>query len=109
MINFLLLWNLLLHSICHQIYLYEKDTKSVSYTDFVNKELVLFSNADNERSIPCLVDGKLQYFWLCSCASEFFFFLIIWTVYSSTGDHVNLKVESNGVTLPIPLWEPVNV
>lgn len=41
-----------------QVYLYEKDTKTVSYSDFVNKELVLFSNADNERSIPCLVDGK---------------------------------------------------
>ena len=27
------------------------------YTDFVNKEFVLFSNMDNERSIPCLVDG----------------------------------------------------
>lgn len=39
------------------IYLYEKDTQSVSYTDFVNKELVLFSNLDNERSIPSLVDG----------------------------------------------------
>ena len=39
------------------IYLYEKDTHSVTYTDFVNKELVLFSNLDNERSIPCLVDG----------------------------------------------------
>ncbi|XP_042234851.1 DNA topoisomerase 2-like isoform X2 [Homarus americanus] len=40
-----------------EIYLYEKDTKAVSYTDFVNKELVLFSNLDNERSIPSLVDG----------------------------------------------------
>lgn len=40
-----------------EVYLYEKDTKAVSYTDFVNKELVLFSNLDNERSIPCLVDG----------------------------------------------------
>ncbi|KAF5292892.1 hypothetical protein FQR65_LT11144 [Abscondita terminalis] len=38
-------------------YLYTKDTKVVSYTDFVNLELVLFSNADNVRSIPCLVDG----------------------------------------------------
>ncbi|XP_044258662.1 DNA topoisomerase 2 [Tribolium madens] len=38
-------------------YLYTKDTKSVSYTDFVNLELVLFSNADNIRSIPCMVDG----------------------------------------------------
>jgi DNA topoisomerase-2 len=38
-------------------YLYAKDTKYVSYADFVNLELVLFSNADNIRSIPCLVDG----------------------------------------------------
>ncbi|XP_066992213.2 DNA topoisomerase 2 isoform X2 [Anabrus simplex] len=38
-------------------YLYEKDTKSVNYSDFINKELVLFSNLDNERSIPSMVDG----------------------------------------------------
>uniref|UniRef100_A0A914RVE9 DNA topoisomerase (ATP-hydrolyzing) n=1 Tax=Parascaris equorum TaxID=6256 RepID=A0A914RVE9_PAREQ len=38
-------------------YLYDKDTRSISFKDFVNKELVLFSNADNERSIPSLVDG----------------------------------------------------
>lgn len=38
-------------------YLYNKDTKAVSFKDFVNRELVLFSNLDNERSIPCLVDG----------------------------------------------------
>jgi len=30
---------------------------SVSYSDFVNKELILFSNADNLRSIPSLMDG----------------------------------------------------
>lgn len=40
-----------------EIYLYEKDTRAVSYADFVNKELVLFSNLDNERSIPSVVDG----------------------------------------------------
>uniref|UniRef100_A0A3Q1BTU6 DNA topoisomerase 2 n=1 Tax=Amphiprion ocellaris TaxID=80972 RepID=A0A3Q1BTU6_AMPOC len=34
-------------------YLYGQATKSLSYNDFVNKELVLFSNSDNERSIPC--------------------------------------------------------
>ena len=39
------------------VYLYQKDTATVNYTDFINKELVLFSNLDNERSIPCLVDG----------------------------------------------------
>ncbi|KAF7704937.1 DNA topoisomerase 2-alpha [Silurus meridionalis] len=38
-------------------YLYGKETTSLTYHDFVNKELVLFSNSDNERSIPCLVDG----------------------------------------------------
>ena len=38
-------------------YLYNKDTRSVSFKEFINKELVLFSNTDNERSIPCLVDG----------------------------------------------------
>ena len=40
-----------------KVYLYEKNTRSINYSDFVNKELVLFSNADNERSIPNLVDG----------------------------------------------------
>ncbi|XP_041476375.1 DNA topoisomerase 2-alpha-like [Lytechinus variegatus] len=38
-------------------YLYQTDTKKVSYNEFINKELVLFSNADNERSIPSMVDG----------------------------------------------------
>lgn len=38
-------------------YLYTKETKFVNYKDFVNLELVLFSNADNIRSIPSLVDG----------------------------------------------------
>ncbi|XP_034249595.1 DNA topoisomerase 2 isoform X2 [Thrips palmi] len=38
-------------------YLYNKTTKSVNYSEFVNKELILFSNMDNERSIPSMVDG----------------------------------------------------
>nr|XP_026488839.1 DNA topoisomerase 2 [Vanessa tameamea] len=38
-------------------YLYTKDTKAVSYSDFVNLELVLFSNGDNIRSIPSMMDG----------------------------------------------------
>eukprot|EP00887_Chlorella_sp_A99_P005643 scaffold1.g5643.t1 len=29
----------------------------ISYSDFVHKELILFSRADLERSIPCMVDG----------------------------------------------------
>ncbi|XP_074782672.1 DNA topoisomerase 2-alpha isoform X1 [Athene noctua] len=38
-------------------YLYGKNTHYLTYNDFINKELVLFSNSDNERSIPSLVDG----------------------------------------------------
>lgn len=38
-------------------YLYKKDTKEINFSDFINLELVLFSNADNVRSIPCLIDG----------------------------------------------------
>lgn len=40
-----------------EVYLYGKETKTVTYKDFVNKELVLFSNLDNERSIPSMMDG----------------------------------------------------
>ncbi|KAL8966214.1 MAG: hypothetical protein Q9183_003470, partial [Haloplaca sp. 2 TL-2023] len=32
-------------------------SNKISYTDFVNKELILFSMADNIRSIPSVVDG----------------------------------------------------
>ncbi|KAI0978809.1 hypothetical protein GJ496_000179 [Pomphorhynchus laevis] len=38
-------------------YLYRKDTRAINYNSFVNKELVLFSNLDNERSLPSMVDG----------------------------------------------------
>ncbi|KAM5135385.1 DNA topoisomerase 2-alpha [Mantella aurantiaca] len=38
-------------------FLYGKSTKNLTYNDFINKELILFSNSDNERSIPSLVDG----------------------------------------------------
>ncbi|XP_078621216.1 DNA topoisomerase 2-alpha-like isoform X2 [Branchiostoma floridae x Branchiostoma japonicum] len=38
-------------------FLYGKDTKYLTFNEFVHKELVLFSNSDNERSIPSLVDG----------------------------------------------------
>ncbi|ESN96010.1 hypothetical protein HELRODRAFT_68444 [Helobdella robusta] len=40
-----------------ETYLYGKDTRFISYNEFVNKELILYSNMDNERSIPSLVDG----------------------------------------------------
>ncbi|KAL7677370.1 hypothetical protein ACOME3_003607 [Neoechinorhynchus agilis] len=38
-------------------YLYQKTTTEITYADFVNKELILFSNLDNERSIPSIMDG----------------------------------------------------
>ncbi|XP_015124561.1 DNA topoisomerase 2 isoform X3 [Diachasma alloeum] len=38
-------------------FLYQKDTRAVSFSDFINVELVLFSNYDNVRSIPSMIDG----------------------------------------------------
>lgn len=38
-------------------YLYTKETRAVTYSDFINLELVLFSNGDNVRSIPSMIDG----------------------------------------------------
>ncbi|KAL9623527.1 MAG: hypothetical protein Q9160_002208 [Pyrenula sp. 1 TL-2023] len=35
----------------------DHSSKKISYTDFINKELILFSMADNLRSIPSVVDG----------------------------------------------------
>lgn len=35
----------------------DNSQKDVSFTEFVNKDLIHFSNADNERSIPCVIDG----------------------------------------------------
>ncbi|CAK7264475.1 DNA topoisomerase 2 [Sporothrix epigloea] len=35
----------------------DQSVKSITYTDFVNKELILFSMADNLRSIPSVLDG----------------------------------------------------
>ena len=37
--------------------LLDYNDKTLSYTDFINKELILFSIYDNERSIPSLFDG----------------------------------------------------
>ena len=35
----------------------DHSSDKISYTDFINKELILFSMADNMRSIPSVVDG----------------------------------------------------
>jgi len=40
-----------------ELYLYGKETKRVTFNEFVNRELILFSNMDNVRSIPNLMDG----------------------------------------------------
>ncbi|KAL8625295.1 hypothetical protein ACOMHN_030053 [Nucella lapillus] len=40
-----------------RLYLYTKDTRHITYSEFINRELILFSNADNVRSIPSLMDG----------------------------------------------------
>ena len=35
----------------------ERNEKNVSVSDFINKDLIHFSNYDNERSIPSMIDG----------------------------------------------------
>ena len=35
----------------------DQSVKVIKYSDFVNKELILFSMADLSRSIPSMVDG----------------------------------------------------
>ena len=35
----------------------DHDCSEIPYKDFINKELILFSRADLERSIPCVLDG----------------------------------------------------
>lgn len=56
-----------------QQYLYGTQARHLSYNDFINKELILFSNSDNERSIPSLVDGTYaHYFWTVYFFLSFF-------------------------------------
>jgi DNA topoisomerase-2 len=55
-----------------ELYLYGKETKTISYNEFVNRELILFSNMDNERSIPSLIDGELVQMKFCLCINEMF-------------------------------------
>ncbi|XP_050419519.1 DNA topoisomerase 2-alpha [Patella vulgata] len=40
-----------------ELYLYGKETQRVTFNEFINKELILFSEVDNIRSIPSMVDG----------------------------------------------------
>jgi DNA topoisomerase-2 len=47
----------------------DHDTDEISYSDFINKELILFSMADNIRSIPSVADGlkpgQRKVIWAC--------------------------------------------
>jgi len=36
---------------------FDYTVKKITYTDFINKELILFSMADNIRSLPSVIDG----------------------------------------------------
>lgn len=38
-------------------FLYHKNTRAITFSDFINVELVSFSNYDNIRSIPNVIDG----------------------------------------------------
>eukprot|EP00106_Octopus_bimaculoides_P022777 XP_014790219.1 PREDICTED: DNA topoisomerase 2-beta-like [Octopus bimaculoides] len=40
-----------------ELYLYGKGVNQISFNEFINRELILFSFTDNNRSIPSLVDG----------------------------------------------------
>lgn len=39
------------------LYNINDNNRYITYTDFINKELIYFSNADNIRSIPNIIDG----------------------------------------------------
>ncbi|TFK76656.1 type II DNA topoisomerase [Pluteus cervinus] len=47
----------------------DHQTDEISYSEFINKELILFSMADNIRSIPCVADGlkpgQRKVIWAC--------------------------------------------
>ena len=50
--------------------LYSERIDHISYSEFVNKELILFSNMDNERSIACSVDGDVYMYMEIMCIAH---------------------------------------
>lgn len=56
MVNLVILWSLGLRNFKPGTFL-DHSVDEIPYTDFVNQELILFSMADNVRSIPSMVDG----------------------------------------------------
>lgn len=48
----------LLNSNCNENEIFiDYSNKNITYQDFINKELILFSHTDNKRSLPHLMDG----------------------------------------------------
>ena len=40
-----------------EAFLYGSGTTHITFSEFINKEFVQFSNSDNERSLPSAIDG----------------------------------------------------
>jgi DNA gyrase/topoisomerase IV, subunit A/C-terminal associated domain of TOPRIM len=58
LIALILVSDLVVFDVCVQPGTYlDQSEKLIKYSDFVNKELILFSMADLQRSIPSMVDG----------------------------------------------------
>lgn len=78
----MIVWSFIVHVlVSSQQFLYGTSTRHLSYNDFINKELILFSNSDNERSIPSLVDGV--YLQLC-------FYMLNWVSLLTLSDFFSL-------------------
>ncbi len=81
----IIVWSFIVNVfVSSQQFLYGTSTRHLSYNDFINKELILFSNSDNERSIPSLVDGvylQLCFYMLKRVSlltlSDLFFFAVL--------------------------------
>ena len=54
-------------------FLYDKDIREISFSEFINKEFIHFSIMDTERSIPSLCDGSLL-----PDLSYYCFVLLLW-------------------------------
>ena len=71
-------------------YLYKKDTKQITFNDFVNKELVLFSKSSTERAIPNIMVSRVA---LTRSANDSL--SAGWTETGSTENHVRVLHEKS--------------
>jgi DNA topoisomerase II len=64
----------------------------ISFSDFINKELILFSMADNIRSIPSVADGlkpgQRKVIWGCFKRKLQKEIKVCWLATQSRGSHV---------------------